>query len=258
MPDAHLTQWTFFARVLPERIPLKFADPMTGTSSFAELGIAYDYDIGIADSQVVADVAITRGDPDIHTLRNLVEADIRDLTDIVGYLHGLTFDVEMISAVSQTRGERIVFGIAIPVLVARRNQKGLGQLKSELRAAILSDNGARIALANFREAMRGPLGTGFFCYRAVEAMMQTMKSSDTEKEKHAWFRLRAALQIDESATRFLQGHADIPRHGKPNSISDEDRARVFEITDEIIRRYLHFVMRKRVTLPIAEFPMLTA
>src|SRR5258708_7094967 len=111
-----MTQWTFFARTLPERIPLKIADPIRGKSRIAELGLEYDHDIAIADGQVIANIRVTEGDADIHTLRNLVESNIRDLTDVVGYLHGLSFDVDVISAVSQASGERIVFGIAIPVL----------------------------------------------------------------------------------------------------------------------------------------------
>lgn len=253
-----MNQWTFFGRIVPERIPLRLDFPMKGTSTAPKTGVTYDYDIAIADGQVVANMTITKGQADVHTLRNLIEGDIRDVADVIGYLHGLSFDVDIISAASQESGQRIVFGIAIPVLVARRKREDLGKIKGELLLAVFGSDSAKIALADFREAMRNPLGTGFFCYRAAEAMMQAMKSHDAEKEKDAWPRLRVALQVDQSALMFLKSHADMPRHGKPNSITDAERARVFEITDEIIRRYLELLVRKCAALPAAEFPILTA
>lgn len=86
--------------------------------------------------------------------------------------------------------------------------------------------------------MRVPVGTGLFSYRAIEAIMQAMRSSDEESNGFAWGRTRGTLRVDRSAIDYVRSFADRPRHGRPSGISDQDRAQVFKITDEVIRRYL--------------------
>src|SRR5208282_5342029 len=90
------------------------------SSSVAGFGLGYDTHVGIADGQIIADVSITQGSTDIHTLRNIIEQDIRMTTDLIGYLNGIAYDVDLISAVCRDTGERCVFGPAIPILSQRR------------------------------------------------------------------------------------------------------------------------------------------
>jgi hypothetical protein len=105
--------------------------------------------------------------------------------------------------------------------------------------------------------MRVPTDTGFFCYRAVEAMMQSMKANEDESDKTAWPKLREALRIDRSVIDFIKGHADCPRHGRPYDLTDAERGTILKVADDIIRRYLEYLKRGKVALPEAEFPMLT-
>jgi len=219
-----------------------------------EFNVSFEFDIGIADAQVVATINITKGDADIYTLRNIVEANVRSFTDLVGYMDGLSFDVDLISAASSETGRTIIFGINIPVLKERRQSQAIGALSGDLMAAVAQSLPAQAALAYFREAIRIPVDTGFFCYRAIEAIMQSMKTSDEEDEKYCWPRFRETLRIDRDAIMYVKSHSDLPRHGRPSAISDADRAKVFVITDEIIRRFLELLKTKRAVLPEAEFP----
>jgi hypothetical protein len=115
-----------------------------------------------------------------------------------------------------------------------------------------------LILQDFREAIQIARGTGFFCYRAIEAMMQSMKAADSENEGSlSWPRLREVLRIDRSAIDYVKEHADFPRHGRPSDVTDAQRAKIFTITDEIVRRYLQYLRRGKTTLPEAEFPLLT-
>ena len=83
-----------------------------------------------------------------------------------------------------------------------------------------------------------------------------MKNKNENETTVSWPRLRETLRIDLSAIKYLKGHADFPRHGKPSSISDAERAKVFTITDEIIRRYLEYLLRGGSALPREQFPTL--
>jgi hypothetical protein len=249
-----MSNWTFVGRILPERVPLKVAIPLSTGNEVEGLDIAYDCHIGIADSQVYADITVTRGNANLNTLKNLVEGNIRSITDLIGYLHGISFDVDIISAISRDTDERCVFGIAIPVLAQRRRPEDLGKIDADLLLALGPIPHARMVLADFREAMRTPIGTGFFCYRAVEAMMQSMKSNDREEDSQAWKRMRENLRIDRSAIDRLKSHADFPRHGRLSAISDEQRAEVFTIADECIRRYLEYLRLGQKPLSEKMFP----
>lgn len=166
-------------------------------------------------------------------------------------------DVEIISAVSQETNEWSVFGIEVPVLASRRNKRDHGVVDARLVRVIGRSIPAQIVLADFREAMRTPVGTGFFCYRAIEAMMQSMKVAPQEKDASAWARLRETLSIDRTAIDAIKQHADLPRHGSPSVILDTDRAKVFVLADEIINRFLEYLIRGEKVLPSGEFPVLT-
>jgi hypothetical protein len=249
-----MSRWTFFGRILPERIPVRLEPPLSFTSESAELGFRYQATVQIADGQFIVPVLVESGLDDVHTLRNLVEADVRNVIDYIGYLEGISFDVDVISAACDD-GRAVVFGIAIPVLKQRREGQG-GNIEGDRLHSVFADIPSQLVLADFREAMRNPVGTGFFCYRAIEAMMQSMEATAADKDSLAWDALRRVLQIDRSAIDAIKAHADFPRHGKVSSISDADRANVFRLTDKIIRRYLEYLHRGKAPLPEAEFPLL--
>lgn len=113
----------------------------------------------------------------------------------------------------------------------------------------------QLILGDFRDAMRRPAGTGFYCYRAIESMMQVVRG-DSEKEIYAWERLRSSLNISRKAIDTVKAHADDARHGKLNQITSEDRANVLIICDIIIERYITFLVSGKQQLPIANFPLL--
>jgi hypothetical protein len=160
----------------------------------------------------------------------------------------------MISATSD-EGSAVIFGIKIPVLQDTRI-KPTTEIEEDLLKAVSEEIAARLVLADFREAIRSPVGTGVFCYRAVEAMMQSMKTSQDDKDDGpAWAQLRTRLQVDRSAIDAIKKHADYPRHGKPQSISDADRGKVFRLTDQIVQRFLTYLRRGKIPLALPEFPL---
>jgi hypothetical protein len=255
-------RWSFFGRVVPERIPLSIGVPISWSSEATDLGIKMDVAFCIADSQIVCNATITEGESDVDTIKNLVEAQVRSVVDLIGYLHAVRYDVDMISGVDLETDAKVVFGISIPVLSNRRQHaaKGAypesGTLPREILQVVTNSPHAQIALQEFREAMGFAIGTGFHCYRAIEAMMQSIKTSDEEKDATAWDRLRQHLCIDRGAIEFVKEWADPTRHGKPLSVSDVDRSNIFKITDEIVRRYLHYLSRDKTALPSEDFPVL--
>lgn len=203
---------------------------------------------------MVVTLDLIEGDGDAHSLRNLATQCAEQLTDLVGYAAGVYLSVEIISAVKDE--EWVVFGVEIPTIARRTNPHRKGSLDGDLIAAI--NPHAANSLRDYQHAMEDAIGTGFFCYRAIEAMMQSMKSETVKNDKAAWEALNAALRLDSSAALFVKKYADYPRHGKPWSMTDADRVSVFEITDEAIYRYLEFLRRGSKALSADEFPLLSS
>jgi hypothetical protein len=252
--EVHVGQhWTFFGRLLPERLPLKIELP-GAVVDIPDFGLAFEMYCGIADAQFVADVTTTKGTVDIHTLRNVVEQQIRATTDLIGYINGFGYDIETISTICRETGERCIFGFVIPLLSQRRGGVFVQSLDPAIYSAVLGEVGARIVLANFREAIKVPVDSGFFCYRALDAMMQSVKLNENEKEQKAWGRLWAALNVERSVTNVIKKLADAQRHGRQTTTTDDERGAVFRTTDEIIKRYLAYLARGRSQLSEAEFP----
>jgi hypothetical protein len=246
--------WTFFGRVLPERVPISISEPLSMACVFEEANFLINCTIAIADSQVIANVSVNSGETDIMTLRNAVVGCVRPVVDLIGYLHGISFDVEIVSVASRETNAVIVFGIGIPAVTELRKPESLGKLDASLLQSVASQPHAQMALADFRMAMRLPEGTGFFCYRALEAMMQSMKVNDKEGDNAAWERLRENLWVTREKLDSVKRHSDLPRHGKISNISDSQRADVFMITDEVVRRFIQYITRGCIALPEGEFP----
>lgn len=86
--------------------------------------------------------------------------------------------------------------------------------------------------------------------------MQSMKTETIKTDKQAWARLNEVLLLDRSASEKIKAHADHPRHGKPSSITDQERVAVFQLTDEIVYRFLEYLRRDLGPLSSREFEVL--
>ncbi len=250
-----MAKWTFFGVVRPERFPVTWGTPLSGSLNQPDLGVEADFRIAIHAGQVIVNLTITKGEPNLDSMRNIALSCAHDLTDLVGYASGCYFDVDIISAVSLDTDEWCTFGVQIPVIANRQNPHRGKAIDADLVIAS-SELPARIALRNFQLAMRDAEGTGFYCYRAIEAMMQSMKSDQIRTDKDAWQKLTTVLSLDRSVSDWIKSHADFPRHGKPFSMGEPDRAQIFELTDEILHRYLEYVRRGLGALPADQFPVL--
>jgi len=93
--------WTFFGRVLAERVPVTWQGPLEGSATNPMLGMDHDYRVVIYASQAVVDLKVATAKPDLASLRNIAVDHIRSITDLVGYRNGCCFEVEIVSAICQ-------------------------------------------------------------------------------------------------------------------------------------------------------------
>ncbi|MBX3583678.1 MAG: hypothetical protein KF810_17465 [Rhizobiaceae bacterium] len=248
-------QWSFFGRVLPERVGLTFNLPGL-TGNVPDLNVSFKMVAHIHSSQIVARIELLHGEPDIYTLRNLVEGVVRSNLDLIGFLQGISLDVEIVSCASLD-GDWQIFGAEVPFLYDYS-----ANVHSEIDQAflkkVLSDSTVEIMLSDYREAMRVPLQTGFFCYRSVEACMQSFRDNGTKSKEAGWEALRTSLNVDRTAINIIKEHADWARHGEVGFIISDQRKTVLSIINEIIRRYLEFVFHDRQPLALSDYPLLNS
>jgi len=251
-----VTKWTFFGEIYPERIPVTLGTPLSGHANLEGLNAEFDYRVILHAGQAIVDLTVTKGNLDVDSMRNAARDCIMTITDLIGFQQGGAFEVEIISGIQRDTGEWRVFGIEIPVLASLKQDKDKKELAASLIIAVSENVPAQIALANFREAIRSAVGTGFHCFRAIEAIMQSMKTPSDQSDSSAWKLLRNNLCFDRSVIDAVKKHADFPRHGRPSSITDTERGNVFLFTHEIISRFLKYLVRGKTPLLSAEFPIL--
>ncbi len=201
--------WIFNARVAPSLPSISM--PLLQHVAHNSLGSVFSLEGQIHQSVVLATV-VQQTPVDPLSLRNAVVADIQSFVDIACLRVGASLLVEPISAKADN-GDWQIFDSFIPALA----RLGIHDMPTELLVAAAGDVQSQIALADFREAMRVPVQIGFFCYRAVEAAMQSFRVLPARSKPVAWADLRRSLSVDESATRRLEDHASWARHGEAGS-----------------------------------------
>lgn len=236
MNDFRPINWYFSGRVLPSLPLVSIAIPLR--QAVSHLGFSYELQGTIYHSIVTASV-LQLDAVDMPSLRNSIALDIQSSVDLASFFVGAGMTVELVTARSDS-GDWHVFDAFIPAL----KRDGQVPIPLEVVDVVAHDIPAQMALADFREAMRVPIQTGFFCYRAVEAIMQSIRIPG-QSDPRAWEEMRTALRVERSAIDRIQRHASWARHGRTGVVTDADRVMLFRSTSKIIRRYIDYVLGGR-------------
>ncbi len=248
-------QWVFFARITPERASITL-QKMTYAieEDFPDLGFSCRFENSeIIDSQAIVRATVLEGETDLFTLRNMAAAQLRGVIDLLGFLNGRHYELEIVSAASATNpSETFVFGNAIPALV-----KNTVHVSTAMLNAALSDGLLASALADFRKSMPDPTEAGFYCFRAIESVMQSFKQGN-EEDRLSWDRMRGALNVDRGAIEFVKFYADDRRHGKSSPpITDAQRLKIYQITQAVVHRKLTLNLANGASLDPVEYPLVS-
>ena len=233
-----LIQYTFFGKVFPERANVHISTVELILSN-SGAGISGKLKISIQVSQITAVFSTNSKVENIFTLKNIIEDAIRLEVDILGYLFGCGYDIEVTTMVDSEGNEPVIFGIGIWEL---ENQKDKRPKNINEIFPLFSDHRGdylRRCFGDIREAIRVPKDTGFFCYRAIETIRQYfLKEKNSRSERESWEQLREDLKIQRSQIDFVKSFADPIRHGDVKYISAEERSKVLTDTWDIIDRFV--------------------
>jgi hypothetical protein len=198
-------------------------------------------------SQLTASVKIEETDLPDSELSYYFQDFLSGLVNMVGFVLGYAYDVELISLIDPAKEEHIVFGVDFPDGIRNPQQPDLLQellLASQHKMSWYFFH----ALADIKRAARSLHDSGFYCYRAIESVMQFFKIhgedvplSGKKADERAWEKMRNALGVSREEIDTVKEKADPLRHGKPTSMTEEERSQLMKITVPIIDKFCTFL-----------------
>lgn len=241
-------QYVFFGRVLPEREGMVSVGPLAirfptvnGTDVRISLSIV---------KCVVQILAQVDASVQLHELKYQVQNICQSFLDLLCFAKGLSHEIEIMSVLTP-ENEHFVYEIKNKTIYDLAHERiELGTLMS-----LMQDSFLRHALADLRQAVRNPIDTAFFSYRAIESLMQRFNPDETSKK--SWTEFRSKLNIDRKLIDGIKTFADPSRHGCHQVIDIGTRSQILQDTWLIIERYIHYAQNSYAQLSEDEYTMLS-
>lgn len=176
-------------------------------------------------------------------LRNAVKNFVQIEMDMLGYLVGNAYDVEMRRAICPELDLDLVFGVNVPCITELHKGVNLDARIAAMRPKLEKDSGAFLhrCLRDLITAMKEPDDVAFHCYRAIESLRHhciAIRSLDPKDKPAQWSALREIAKCEESDTRLLEKAAQAPRHGAAEITTEADSVRLLTTAWKIADGYI--------------------
>lgn len=235
MTDYH---YVFSGVVYPERAHLELGAPIQLGYRNVDFDVLGNVQLSIYKNQIILDFTTANRILDILTLRNLMTDFVASVVDIAGFSGVVGYEVDLRSVCSIHEQTTEVFGVDIPGLSIRNDEIRKYEI-SDLLSLCGSVGLFRRALSDFKNAIRHPIDTGFFCYRAIESILNYVRDADNLKGKpEAINRLNDILNLDPTCIELVRDLGGDVRHGKIVSITGSQRHQAIRVTREILQRFV--------------------
>ena len=251
MSDSSIT-YTFSGLVHPERADVNIVLPEQIITSL-DGSFSGRVALNIQRSQIGVVVRMDNPVEDIKTLKNGVRDFVKSAVDLLGYFMGCGYDVEIIQVVDDKTLRQTVFGVDVPILSAYReklNESGENKFLEFFQMAATAEGMfLRRAINDLSSAIKSPVDTGFYCYRAIETIKQYFATTiDSKSDNAIWSEMRSDLDIERSRIDFIKEFADATRHGDYRDLSEpklnptsDDRDEMFKIAWDIVFRFMEHI-----------------
>jgi len=189
---------------------------------------------------------------DLFTIRNYVQDICERLVDVIGFHSGCAYRVE-ITGVIGPKQEHNVFGVDLPCA-----QSSDGDSMEALNLTVglsLSNRQLALSLADIREAIRRPNDTAFHCFRVLESIRVHFEKKCSKDA--AWAQMANMLNVDKTVKDYVAKLAREPRHGRPATITGEEREKCISLARQIIDRFRHFLAGGEKVLDRSLYPLLS-
>ncbi|MFM0474777.1 hypothetical protein [Paraburkholderia strydomiana] len=222
------------AQITDHRISAKFTHVASGVDAKA--------DVRILLNQVAVWVE-TEVEWNALDLRNVVKYLVQLEMDLMGYVLGHAYDVEIRRVICPEIGLDQVFGIDVPCINALHHGIDLEARIAAMRPKLQGESGVFLhrCLRDLITALKEPDDVAFHCYRAIESLRHhcvAARSLDPKDKAAQWNTLRQIAGCDEAATRLLEKAAQAPRHGEPEPVAEADAVKLLTTAWKIADGYI--------------------
>jgi hypothetical protein len=196
----------------------------------------------IYNNQITAFLEWENDSEDIYTLRNMTKAAVELITNVVGFLKGYAYDVEITKIFDGELELSFVFGVQIPLL-EERNKGRVDSTASHIYPLCFHSEGVylRRCLGDLSMAIKHPDDTPFYCFRALETLKQYFgHMTGAETDGGQWEEMAKAIGGKQDDVEPIRKLAFPARHGVPVPVTDQMRKDTFLTTWHIVEKYIDF------------------
>jgi hypothetical protein len=201
----------------------------------------------ITNNQVTALIESENERENIYTLRNYTKACVEFVTNLMGFIKGYAYDVEITKVFDDKLDHYFVFGIGIPALEKRNKDRDVSTAMPHIYPLCFGSDGVylRRCLEDLNMAIKRPDDTPFHCFRAIESLRQYFGFVDGIADDHKqWKAMAKAIGGKREDLEPIRKLAFPARHGVPNPITDQERKDIFFLTWNIVERVIDYRLKK--------------
>jgi hypothetical protein len=186
----------------------------------------------------------TNSEWELYELKNVIKIHISTILAIVGFINGCAYDIEITQVINEEKLIDHVYGIDIPCIWERNKNINFNDKLNGLFSKISNSgvNGIYLnrCFTDLIMAMKNPVDTGFYCYRAIESLREYCKNKFNigKKNKEAQWKKLSEITgyIDlEDYIQVIMDFAYPVRHGDVIHITDSDRMEIFMKTWDVAK-----------------------
>lgn len=200
----------------------------------------------IYNNQITAFVEWENDSEDIYTLRNITKAGVELITNVVGFLKGYAYDVEIAKIFDGELDLSFVFGVQIPAL-EERNKDRDGSTVNHIYPLCFGSEGVylRRCLGDLSMAIKHPDDTPFYCFRALESLKQYFGyTTGAETDREQWEEMAKTIGGKRDDVEPIRKLAFPARHGVPEPVTDQIRKNTFLTTWDIVEKYVDYRLKQ--------------
>jgi hypothetical protein len=255
----------FAGRIFPEAIQLSVKDHPQINWRDDENDLDINFAISIQNGAVTVDCDVNKFDPGLHLTSLYMRAfDLARVTvDLTAFCTGYGFTV-LFEKFTSPSGEITNLGPHDPRLGAlctafKMGQSPLSTDENDFHKVLVivsTDWRIFFALRDLIEAITLPHESTTNCARVIERLRHVI--APNRPKGQAWRMLRNALNLSEPYLKLITDISTGPRHGDPTHIPGKTTVEISRRAWIIMNRFFEYKKRNAGSLPLADFPLLTA
>jgi len=244
-----MTTYIFKGMVLPERELINLSLLTSTFKSKATDKVMFEIKLDITCNQITCWVDTnSECNLTIYDLKNEVQEYISIHLAVLGFVSGYVYNIEITQVIYEERSVG-VFPIFIHCIQERNKNIDANNKFISLLSKVNSDKLSSIYLSrcftDLTMAMKNPVDTGFYCYRAIESLREYCKNKHgMGKNKDApWEKFREIIGYAERKDfddyiKVVTDFAYPVRHGDTLHITDSNRVEIFMKTWDVVEAFL--------------------